>query len=176
MDIDAIMSQAQLNAKGWKMTEHTDGVKAIDCIHLYVYDHNRQKVELLSIGEEHFYSLAKRSSFDSSEVVQEALKGLEKFFKGKRSNAFLGQLGTTLALYMIGSQAWGQTRVKVHHLSDKKPHMFVVLYNSHRNIHKRLIRPFFGIDEQRLLPLEDVLDSVKSCIVMDQQNHPEWKL
>lgn len=174
MNIDKIISEAHLNAAEWNIENYQEGSSFFHCLSCYVFDLDRKRLVLLTLEEPMFYEIVHRSTYRSEEVAHDALKYLESYFKGKRSKSFLSDLAARITCYIGGSKSWQHAKNQVHNGSSDKPHLFLVVYKSKRNIHKRLIRPFISIDERRILPSGEVLNYIHQVVRMDAQNHPDW--
>ncbi|MBE9397780.1 hypothetical protein IOQ59_10980 [Pontibacterium sp. N1Y112] len=174
MDIDKIIAEAHLKNSDWNLENYQEGSSVFHQIYCYVFDFDKQKLELISLNEERFYQVIQQSTYSADEMSHMLLKRLEQYFNGKRTQTVMSSLAMHMSAYIGGTQTWQQVRKKVYNGSEIKPHIFVTAYKSKRNIHKRLLRPFVIMNKQRALSSSDAVKCIGHVIQRDSQKHPEW--
>ena len=176
----SIVTSACADAAGWSAEIHNAAAVASPCVLLYVWDSATGWTWLCSVPRERFTAASTRASREPSavvyairsklgDVIYRAATGLDP---DPADEAPWEQvLGSMLAAYAGTTQAWavaGGLRDGGH---------FIVNYYRKPGEAFGMLRPFARSGDTRgrdVLPVERLLDAVRSVQRMDRERHPEW--
>lgn len=176
----SIVTSACAGAAGWSVEMHDEEAAASPSVLLYVWDSETGWTWLCSVPRQRFAATSTKASRERPAVVDS--------IRGKLGNVIyraasgIGPdpadeapweqvLGSMLAAYAGTTQAWsvaGCLRDGGH---------FIVSYYRKSGEAVGMLRPFALSGDTRgrdVLPVERLLDAVRSVQRMDRERHPEW--
>ena len=176
----SIVTSACAGAAGWSVDIHDEEAAASPCVLLYVWDSATGWTWLCSLPRERFTAASNRASREPSAVVDAIRSKLgDVIYRAATGSGpdpndtapWEQTLGSTLAAYAGTTQAWavaGGLRDGGH---------FIVSYYRRAGEATGMLRPFALSGDTRargVLPVERLLDAVRSVQGMDRARHPEW--
>lgn len=176
----SIVTSACADAAGWSAEIHNAAAVASPCVLLYVWDSATGWTWLCSVPRERFTAASTRASREPSAVVDAIRSKLgDVIYRAATGSVpdptdtvpWEQTLGSTLAAYAGTTQAWavaGGLRDGGH---------FIVSYYRRAGEATGMLRPFALSGDTRargVLPVERLLDAVRSVQGMDRARHPEW--
>jgi len=176
----SIVTSACADAAGWSAEIHDAAAVASPCVLLYVWDSATGWTWLCSVPRERFTAASNRASREPSAVVDAIRSKLgDVIYRAATGSGpdpndtapWEQTLGSTLAAYAGTTQAWAVAG----ELCDGGH--FIVSYYRKPGEATGMLRPFALLGDTRgrdVLPVERLLDAVRSVRDMDRPRHPEW--
>ncbi|MFU2489936.1 hypothetical protein [Thauera sp. WH-1] len=176
----SILTSACAGAVGWSVDIHDAEAAASPSVLLYVWDSDTGWTWLCSVPRQRFAATSIKASCERPAVV-DAIRGklgnvIYRAATGAGSDPadeapWEQVLGSMLAAYAGTTQAWAAAA----RLSGGGH--FIVSYYRKSGEAVGMLRPFALSGDTRgrdVLPVERLLDAVRSVQRMDRERHPEW--
>lgn len=176
----SIVTSACAGAAGWSVEIHDEEAAASPSVLLYVWDSETGWTWLCSVPRERFIAVSIEASRERPAVI-DAIRGklgsvIYRAATGLDSDPadefpWAQVLGSMLAAYAGTTQAWavaGGLRDGGH---------FIVNYYRKAGEEFGRLRPFALSGDTRgrdVLPVESLLDAVRSVQKIDRTRHPDW--
>lgn len=176
----SIVTSACAGAAGWSVEIHDEEAAASPSVLLYVWDSETGWTWLCSVPRERFIAVSIEASRERPAVI-DAIRGklgsvIYRAATGLDSDSadevpWAQVLGSMLAAYAGTTQAWavaGGLRDGGH---------FIVNYYRKAGEDFGRLRPFALSGDTRgrdVLPVESLLDAVRSVQKIDRTRHPDW--
>lgn len=176
----SIVTSACAGAAGWSVEIHDEEAAASPSVLLYVWDSETGWTWLCSVPRERFIAVSIEASRERPAVI-DAIRGklgsvIYRAATGLDSDSadevpWAQVLGSMLAAYAGTTQAWavaGGLRDGGH---------FIVNYYRKAGEEFGSLRPFALSGDTRgrdVLPVESLLDAVRSVQKIDRTRHPDW--
>ena len=176
----SIVTSACASAAGWSVEIHDEEAAASPSVLLYVWDSETGWTWLCSVPRERFIAVSIEASRERPAVI-DAIRGklgsvIYRAATGLDSDPadefpWAQVLGSMLAAYAGTTQAWavaGGLRDGGH---------FIVNYYRKAGEEFGRLRPFALSGDTRgrdVLPVESLLDAVRSVQKIDRTRHPDW--
>jgi len=176
----SIVTSACAGAAGWSVEIHDEEAAASPSVLLYVWDSETGWTWLCSVPRERFIAVSIEASRERPAVI-DAIRGklgsvIYRAATGLDSDSadevpWAQVLGSMLAAYAGTTQAWavaGGLRDGGH---------FIVNYYRKAGEEFGRLRPFALSGDTRgrdVLPVESLLDAVRSVQKIDRTRHPDW--
>ncbi len=176
----SIVTSACASAAGWSVEIHDEEAAASPSVLLYVWDSETGWTWLCSVPRERFIAVSIEASRGRPAVI-DAIRGklgsvIYRAATGLDSDSadevpWAQVLGSMLAAYAGTTQAWavaGGLRDGGH---------FIVNYYRKAGEEFGRLRPFALSGDTRgrdVLPVESLLDAVRSVQKIDRTRHPDW--